>query len=59
MFDINYWLSVMLGPDCWDYFPEKLGVVRNNHYGTMASSGQRYGIDPVLLKEQPISKSIK
>mmetsp|Transcript_11076 Transcript_11076/g.12681 ORF Transcript_11076/g.12681 Transcript_11076/m.12681 type:complete len:182 (-) Transcript_11076:300-845(-) len=59
MFNVNDWLSVMLGPDYWDYSPEELGVIRDKYYGTMTPSGQRYGIDPILFNEQSMSQSLK
>lgn len=59
MLHINEWLSVMIGPDCWDYSPEELGVVPDEKYGVTAGSGQRFGIDVRLLDGQPLAQSLK
>ena len=67
MFAINDWLSVMLGPDCWNFSPKELNIIDHQHdlaggnddrYGTYASSGQRYGVDTELLTD-PIAQSLR
>ena len=66
MFAINDWLSVMLGPDCWNFSPKELNIDHHQHlgggnddrYGTYASSGQRYGVNTELLTD-PIAQSLR
>lgn len=59
MFSINDWLSVMLGPDCWDYSPKELGISKpGERYGSYGTSGQRYGVDPSQLNE-PVVQSLR
>ena len=61
MFAINDWLSVMLGPDCWNFSPKEFqGHLAGNddRYGTYASSGQRYGVNTELLTD-PIAQSLR
>lgn len=69
MLDIDNWLSVMWGPDCWDYSMEELGLFLSSkealvdeRYGTMGGTGQRFGIDPALLVQEgqpPIVQSLR
>ena len=54
------WLSIMLGPDCWNYSPHELGFSDSpdERYGRFDRvSGLRYGVDPTLINH-PAAQSL-
>lgn len=62
VFNVDDWISVMLGPDCWDYTPSSIGLSNQDPlYGTMAGSGQRYGAYFTLLHydDAPLAQSLR
>lgn len=59
MLGINDWVSVMLGPDCWDYSPKELGLKNaGERYGVVGGSGQRYGVSVEDLTD-PLAQSLR
>ena len=48
LFNINGWLTVMLGPDCWNYSAKELGVKAVQE--TTDSVGYKIGVDAATLK---------
>lgn len=59
MMAINDWMSVMLGPDCWNFSPEELNIeAAGERYGTVGASGQRYGVDGEALTD-PLAQSLR
>mmetsp|Transcript_1818 Transcript_1818/g.2612 ORF Transcript_1818/g.2612 Transcript_1818/m.2612 type:complete len:186 (-) Transcript_1818:388-945(-) len=60
MFQINDWLSVMLGPDCWNYSLDELNLKPKNNpkYGIVSITGQKYGPN-VSLMEEPLAQSLR
>ena len=53
------WVSVMLGPDCWNYSPQELGFSDSpdERYGSFDSLGLRYGVDPTSI-DHPVAQSL-
>ena len=56
LFNINAWLTVMLGPDCWNYSAAELGV--KAVATTTDNAGYRIGVDAAKLTA-PLAQSLR
>ena len=56
LFNINGWLTVMLGPDCWNYSAKELGVKAVQE--TTDSVGYKIGVDAATLTA-PLAQSLR
>ena len=56
LFNINGWLTVMLGPDCWNYSAKELGVKAVQE--TTDNVGYKIGVDAATLTA-PLAQSLR
>ena len=54
--DVNAWVTVMIGPDCWDYSATELGV--DAVAITVDSAGYQRGVDAGALKV-PLAQALR